>query len=105
MPYKYRCVLHFKFIYSVIIFVYFLGTTIRASVHIKLPKLGADREKLESVAGKFNLQVRGTTGEHTESVGGVYDVSNKRRIGLTEFEAVQEMANGIRALIQEEEKA
>ena len=39
-----------------------LGTTIRASVHIKLPKLAADRKKLEEVAGRFNLQVRGTAG-------------------------------------------
>lgn len=38
-----------------------LGTTVRASVHIKLPKLAADREKLEGVAAKFNLQVRGRT--------------------------------------------
>ena len=34
-----------------------LGTTVRASVHIKVPKLAADRTKLEEVAGKYNLQV------------------------------------------------
>ena len=34
-----------------------LGTTIRASVHIALPKLAADLAKLEETAGKFNLQV------------------------------------------------
>lgn len=45
-----------------------LGTTIRASVHIKVPKLAKDYSKLEEVAGKYNLQVRGTTGEHTEAV-------------------------------------
>merc|ERR1739842_251812 len=57
-----------------------LGTTIRASVHIKLPHLAADREKLEEV-------------------GGVYDISNKRRMGLTEYEAVKEMQDGILELI------
>lgn len=76
-----------------------LGTTIRASVHINLPKLAADKEKLEEVAGKFNLQVRGTAGEHTESSDGYYDISNKRRLGLTEFEAVKEMYEGIKELI------
>jgi creatine kinase len=35
-----------------------LGTTIRASVHIALPKLAADLAKLEEAAGKFNLQVQ-----------------------------------------------
>lgn len=34
-----------------------LGTTVRASVHIKVPKLAANKAKLEEVAGKFNLQV------------------------------------------------
>ncbi|XP_054157116.1 arginine kinase-like isoform X1 [Oppia nitens] len=77
-----------------------LGTTIRASVHIALPKLAADLKKLEEVAGKYNLQVRGTRGEHTESEGGVYDISNKRRMGLTEYQAVREMQDGILELIK-----
>jgi creatine kinase len=77
-----------------------LGTTIRASVHIALPKLAADKKKLEEVAAKYNLQVRGTRGEHTESEGGVYDISNKRRMGLTEYQAVREMQDGILEMIK-----
>lgn len=82
-----------------------LGTTVRASVHIKLPKLAANRNKLEEIASKFNLQVRGTRGEHTESEGGVYDISNKRRMGLTEYDAVKEMNDGIKEMIQMEKEA
>ena len=81
-----------------------LGTTIRASVHIKLPKLAANRTKLEEVAGRFNLQVRGTRGEHTEAEGGIYDISNKRRMGLTEYQAVKEMQDGILELIKIEKE-
>jgi arginine kinase len=77
-----------------------LGTTIRASVHIGLPKLAADLKRLEEVAGKYNLQVRGTRGEHTEAEGGIYDISNKRRMGLTEYQAVKEMYDGITELIK-----
>jgi arginine kinase len=77
-----------------------LGTTIRASVHIKLPKLAANKAKLEEVASKYNLQVRGTRGEHTEAEGGIYDISNKRRMGLTEFQAVKEMYDGIAEMIK-----
>jgi len=77
-----------------------LGTTVRASVHIKVPKLAADYAKLEAVAAKYSLQVRGTAGEHTASVGGVYDISNKRRMGLTEYEAVKEMQDGIVEIIK-----
>ncbi|XP_015923976.1 arginine kinase Lit v 2 isoform X2 [Parasteatoda tepidariorum] len=82
-----------------------LGTTIRASVHIKLPKLAKNKQQLEAVAAKFNLQVRGTRGEHTESEGGVYDISNKRRMGLTEYQAVKEMQDGILELIKMEKSA
>lgn len=59
-----------------------------------------DYAKLEEIAGKYNLQVRGTSGEHTESIGGIYDISNKRRLGLTEFQAVKEMSDGIAELIK-----
>nr|UUA80646.1 arginine kinase 2 [Lasioderma serricorne] len=77
-----------------------LGTTIRASVHIKVPKLASNYAKLEEVAKQYNLQVRGTRGEHSEAEGGIYDISNKRRLGLTEFEAVKEMHDGILELIK-----
>jgi len=82
-----------------------LGTTVRASVHIKVPKLAADYPKLEATAAKYNLQVRGTSGEHTAAIGGIYDISNKRRMGLTEFEAVKEMQDGILELIKLEKEA
>jgi len=77
-----------------------LGTTVRASVHIKVPKLAADYSLLEKTASKYHLQVRGTAGEHTASQGGVYDISNSRRMGLTEYEAVKEMQDGILELIK-----
>jgi arginine kinase len=35
-----------------------LGTTIRASVHIKLPKLASNKALLDATAGQYNLQVR-----------------------------------------------
>ncbi|XP_076629866.1 arginine kinase [Colletes latitarsis] len=81
-----------------------LGTTIRASVHARLPKLSADYPKFEEIAGMYNLQIRGTRGEHTESEGGVYDISNKRRLGLTEREVVFEMRNGVLELIKQEKQ-
>lgn len=59
-----------------------------------------DYAKLEEIAGKYNLQVRGTSGEHSESIGGIYDISNKRRLGLTEYQAVKEMSDGIAELIK-----
>ncbi|EQC41958.1 hypothetical protein SDRG_00807 [Saprolegnia diclina VS20] len=81
-----------------------LGTGLRASVMIKLPKLSEDLERFEKLCGLLNLQPRGMNGEHSASVGGVYDVSNKQRIGYSEAELVQTMINGIRLLIDLEKK-
>ncbi len=79
-----------------------LGTALRASVHIKLPKLSADKTKFNAIADKFNVQIRGIHGEHTETNDGTYDISNKRRLGRSEKELVQDMYDGIKAMIAAE---
>ena len=80
-----------------------LGTAIRSSVHIKLPLLArGGMEKLQEVADKYDLQVRGSSGEHSEAEGGKYDISNRERMGLTEFEAVEKMYKGVADMIQME---
>jgi len=79
-----------------------LGTAMRASVHIKLPKLAQDMEAFKAITDKHFLQIRGIHGEHSESEGGVYDISNKRRLGVTEVECVQDMVNGVKELIAKE---
>ena len=79
-----------------------LGTAMRASVHIRLSRLGVERERFEAITERHHLQIRGVHGEHSESEGGIYDISNRRRLGITEVEAVQEMYEGVRALIEAE---
>nr|ACO56119.1 arginine kinase [Ascaris suum] len=80
-----------------------LGSTVRASVHIKLPKL-SKRDDFKEICERLNLQVRGIHGEHSESEGGVYDISNKARLGVSEYEAVKQMYDGVKELIRLEEK-
>jgi len=79
-----------------------LGTALRASVHIKLPKLMKNKEKFNSIADKYYVQIRGIHGEHTETDDGVFDISNRRRLGRSEKDLVQDMINGVRALIEAE---
>jgi creatine kinase/arginine kinase len=79
-----------------------LGTAMRASVHIALPKLSQDMEAFKAITDKYHLQIRGIHGEHSESEGGVYDISNRRRLGITEVRAVQDMYDGVVALIEAE---
>lgn len=81
-----------------------LGTTLRASVHIQLPNLAKDPDRLQEMANALQLQIRGTGGEHTEIEDGVMDISNKRRLGFTEFELVRGLQEGILELIKKEEE-
>jgi creatine kinase/arginine kinase len=79
-----------------------LGTAMRASVHIALENLSKDMDAFKAITDKYHLQIRGIDGEHSQSEGGVYDISNRRRLGITEVEAVQDMYDGVVALIEAE---
>ena len=81
-----------------------LGTAMRASVHIALPRLSEDMEAFKAITDRHHLQIRGIHGEHSESEGGVYDISNRRRLGITEVEAVKDMYNGVVELIAAERR-
>lgn len=81
-----------------------LGTAVRASVHVRLPQLGSKEGLLKEMASKYHLQVRGTSGEHSEAKDWVFDISNRRRLGLTEIEALQEMYDGVVEIIEMERR-
>jgi len=81
-----------------------LGTGLRASVHINLPKLMNRKDLFESIAAKYYVQIRGIHGEHTETNDGVFDISNLRRLGRNEVQLVQDMYDGVKALIAAEKK-
>ncbi|KAJ1469209.1 ATP:guanido phosphotransferase [Baffinella frigidus] len=81
-----------------------LGTGLRASFMIVLPELNKDVHKLEEICASFDLQPRGSSGEHSAAVGGKWDISNKQRIGFTEVELVQKMIDGVTKLIALEEE-
>jgi creatine kinase/arginine kinase len=76
-----------------------LGTALRASVHIALPNLAKSKDKFNAIADKYYVQIRGIHGEHTETDDGVFDISNKRRLGRSERELVQDMYDGVKAMI------
>ena len=79
-----------------------LGTAMRASVHIALPNLAKNKEQFKAITDKYHLQIRGIHGEHSESEDGIFDISNRRRLGITEVQAVQDMYDGVLALIEAE---
>jgi protein-arginine kinase len=81
-----------------------LGTALRASVHIKLPNLGEKMDEFKAIADKFYVQIRGIHGEHSESADHIYDISNRRRLGRSEVDLVQDMYDGVQAMIAREKE-
>lgn len=81
-----------------------LGTALRASVHIYLPYLGERKGEFEEIANKYHVQIRGAHGEHTETDDHIYDISNKRRLGRSEVDLVQDMYDGVKAMILREKE-
>jgi arginine kinase len=61
-----------------------------------------EKTKFNEIADQYHVQIRGIHGEHTETDDGVFDISNKRRLGFSEKSLVQDMINGVRALIEAE---
>jgi arginine kinase len=57
------------------------------------------KEKFESIASEYFVQIRGIHGEHTETDDGVFDISNRRRLGRSEKALVQDMIDGVKKLI------
>ena len=81
-----------------------LGTGLRGGVHLKIPELSKDEERLNSILKKFRLQKRGTGGVDTASVGGTFDISNADRLGKSEVEQVQAVIDGVQLLIEMEKR-
>jgi len=76
----------------------------RASVHIKLPLLGKKKDEFQAIADKYFVQIRGIHGEHTETDDGIFDISNRRRLGFTMTSLVQDMYNGVKEMIKREKE-
>ena len=72
-----------------------LGTAMRASVHISLPQLSKDEKRMKRITEEHHLQIRGIHGEHSESEEAIFDISNKRRLGITEIEAIKDLYFGV----------
>eukprot|EP00232_Nephroselmis_pyriformis_P026272 CAMPEP_0182870686 /NCGR_PEP_ID=MMETSP0034_2-20130328/10679_1 /TAXON_ID=156128 /ORGANISM="Nephroselmis pyriformis, Strain CCMP717" /LENGTH=394 /DNA_ID=CAMNT_0025003199 /DNA_START=20 /DNA_END=1204 /DNA_ORIENTATION=- len=86
-----------------------LGTGMRASIHIALPKLtksGTDEETPKKIAKALGLSVRGVGGEHTAmGADGTVDISPSARLCIQEAEVVAALYKGIKLLMAAENRA
>jgi creatine kinase/arginine kinase len=79
-----------------------IGTAMRAGVHIRLPNLERRPDILRQLVRDHGLQIRGTAGEKTAVSGAVFDISNRKRLGIGEIELIHSLHAGIAAIIETE---
>ena len=84
-----------------------LGTGMRASVMLHLPALTENgaMPRIASNLSKLGLTLRGTYGEGSKSVGGLYQLSNQITLGLSENEAIENLRSITVQMMEEERKA
>jgi creatine kinase len=83
-----------------------IGTGMRASVHIPLPRLTSDGtdKKAKSIARPLGLSVRGLGGEHTPiGADGTVDISPSARFCISEAEIVTALYKGLKLLKEAED--
>merc|ERR1712022_29763 len=82
-----------------------LGTGMRASVHIKIPKLTSDGtdKKAKEVCNPLGLSVRGMGGEHTPiGADGTVDIAPRARLFIKEAEIIAKLFEGVKLLMDQE---
>ena len=81
-----------------------LGTALRASVTLHLPALGEsgqiDRVMLD--ADRLGVTIRGFLGEGSSAVGGLYTVTNRTTLGVSEEEILKRIGEVAEKLIEKE---
>ncbi len=85
-----------------------IGTALRASAHLPLPKLTADGtdRRVKQLARSLGLSVRGIGGEHTPiGSDGTVDISPSARFHVTEADILARLYFGIAALWEQEQVA
>lgn len=80
-----------------------VGTTMRASVHVRLVNLGRLPGFAELVE-RLKLEVRGKYGETDKQTTGVFDISNAERLGKSEVHLINVMVEGVAKLIELERR-
>lgn len=81
-----------------------LGTGLRASIMVKVPKLSS-RPDFKQLLGKMKLQARGGAGvDSTENSQGIFDISNADRIGISEVGLVNIMIEGSALVVELESR-
>merc|ERR1712183_175320 len=80
-----------------------VGTTLRASVHVRLKNLGRLPGFFDLVE-RLKLEVRGKHGENDKVYSGIFDISNSERLGKSEVHLINVMVEGVATLVDLEKR-
>jgi len=80
-----------------------IGITMRAGVHIRLPRLNRQKNILYRIVRQNNLQIRGGSGENSNIENSVFDISNKQKIRITEDQCLNILTHAVQKIICLEE--
>jgi protein-arginine kinase len=79
-----------------------VGTGLRASATLRLPRLSERPEALRELVENLGLDLRGRRGERSEPSDAVVDVANRRRLGASEAESVERLSSAVGELLAAE---
>lgn len=84
-----------------------VGTGLRASVMVHMPALSKTNNirKILEATSNFGMNIRGVYGENSESTSDMYQISNKRTLGISEEEIVENLNSIVTKIIDQERKA
>lgn len=83
------------------------GTGLKASVMLHLPALERTRniDRVFYTISNFDVNILGQYGQNNENVENIYQISNKRTIGVTEQDIIENIKVVANKLIEQERKA
>ena len=83
------------------------GTGLKASVMVHLPALTITKNinKVFYTINNFGVNIVGAYGENSKELGDVFQISNKRTLGVTEQEIIENIKVVTEKLIEQERKA
>lgn len=83
-----------------------VGTGLRASYMVFLPALTTAKRmpQLIEEVSKYGIAIRGMYGEHSKSMGGLYQISNLKTLGYSETELIQNLNRFVAQIVQQEKK-
>lgn len=83
-----------------------LGTGLRVQAMVRLPLLGMQGSRFESLAERFNVQIRGATPMGADNFAGhhaIWEVSNREKLGSTEVAQANVVVYAVQCFVAIEE--